>query len=382
MLDLNHHLGLYLPTVGAESPSIIYAIYALSARHRELASGVPEMAQFESEKYYNMSKWGTKDMYATETSDTLEARMIRLIVDLISAPLASWTPTLAQSVNSLTPLYTYALTPGLGASLFWCIFRFDLAAALVNESHMTIDLDTLVALGRPSDGMCGILKGIEPDDDADPACVDRYALRALLLCGEAVRVLQDHRQRETGDERAGQGRHQNYLAQWQNKWTELSAWYANRRRFVKPLLELSSSSTAGERTDANAFPTIIFSTAAATLANLVYHTAAMILLDCKPKTLKMPGGPHHHSPTASLHWHAQRTCAIAVVGNGDGNFFFENGWDLCMLACVLRAARKMTHRDQQAAVLATLELARETTGWKIDGDVRSLQEFWRLAEHS
>ncbi|KKY13674.1 putative c6 zinc finger domain-containing protein [Diplodia seriata] len=109
----------------------------------------------------------------------------------------------------------------------------------------------------------------------------------------------------------------------------------------------------------------------------------MILLDCKPKTLKMPGGPHHHhSPTASLHWHAQRTCAIAVVGNGDGNFFFENGWDLCMLACVLRAARKMTHRDQQAAVLATLELARETTGWKIDGDVRSLQEFWRLAEHS
>ncbi|KAL1647395.1 hypothetical protein SLS58_002723 [Diplodia intermedia] len=317
-----------------------------------------------------MSKWGTKDMYGTETSDTLEARMIRLIVDLISAPLASWTSTLAQTVNSLTPLYTYALTPGLAASLFWCTFRFDLAAALVNESYMTTDLDTLVALGRPSDGMCGVLEDIEPDDDADPACVDR----------------------EAGDERPGQGRHQNYLAQWQNKWTELSAWYANRRRFVKPLLELSSSSSStGEGTDASAFPTIIFSTAAATLANLVYHTAAMILLDCKPKTLKMPGPHHHHhhhSPTASPHWHAQRTCAIAVVGNngngnGNCNFFLENGgWDLCMLACVLRAARKMTHRDQQAAVLATLELARETTGWKIDGDVRSLQEFWRLAEHS
>lgn len=371
MLDLDHHLGLYLPTVGAESPSAIYALYALSARHRELACGVPDMAQFESERFYNMSKWGTKAMYATDASDALEARMIRLIVDLISTPFSSWTPILGQTVNSSTPLHAYAHKPGLAASLFWCIFRFDLAAALVNETHMTTDLDTLITLDRLPDGVLGVFENVGFDDNVDPACVDRYALRALLLCGEAVRVLQDYRQREAGDERPGRARPQNHLVQWQNKWNELSAWYTNRRRFVKPLLELSSS--AGDRADTNAFPTIIFSTAAATLANLVYHTAAMTLLDCKPKTLKVPG---QHSPAASLHWHAQRTCAIAV-----SNASFEN-WDLCMIACVLRAARKMTHRDQQAAVLATLRLARETTGWKIDGDMQNLQEFWRLAEHS
>ncbi|KAF4542910.1 C6 transcription factor [Lasiodiplodia theobromae] len=236
MLDLDHHLGLYLPTVGAESPSAIYALYALSARHRELACGVPDMAQFESERFYNMSKWGTKAMYATDASDALEARMIRLIVDLISTPFSSWTPILGQTVNSSTPLHAYAHKPGLAASLFWCIFRFDLAAALVNETHMTTDLDTLITLDRLPDGVLGVFENVGFDDNVDPACVDR-------------------------------------------------------------------------------------------------------------------------------------------------NASFEN-WDLCMIACVLRAARKMTHRDQQAAVLATLRLARETTGWKIDGDMQNLQEFWRLAEHS
>ncbi|GME49578.1 c6 zinc finger domain-containing protein [Neofusicoccum parvum] len=382
MLDLNHHLGLHLPTIGAESPSTVYALHALSARHRELASGVPDMAQFESERYYNMSKWGSGAIRPVDMADTLEARIIRLIVDLISSPLSSWTRHLEQGTALITPLYSYALKSGLPASLFWCVFRFDLAAALVNETSMATDLEAIFPQEGLPDGLSSPFDDPGPNDNLGPNCVDQYALRALYLCGKAVRVLHDHRQREAGDERP---RPQNHLMQWQSTWSELATWYTGRHRFVKPLLELSlsahSSDSSPHAEPPPAFPTVIFTTAAATLANLAYHTAATILLDCKPKTLKMPGQQLAPAAMRSPHWHAQRTCAIAVANAGvdDGG---GTSWDPCVVACVLHAARKMTHRDQQAAVLETLGRGRDATGWRIEGELQRLQEFWRLAEHA
>lgn len=371
MLDLNQHLGLHLPAIGSESPSTIHALYALSARHRELSSGVPEVAQFESDRYYNMSKWGAGAIESAERPDTLEARIIRLLVDLISAPLSSWTRQLGANSALIAPLYAYAFNAGLPASLFWCILRFDLAAALVNETLMAINLEFVLSQNRFLDGLPNVAHELGPTDNLDPNCVDQYALRALCLYGMAIGILQNYRQQEAGEECPDRTRPQDLIARWESTWTTLSSWYTGRHKFVRPLLELSLS--AGEDGEPNAFPTIIFTTAAAALANLAYHTAAMIMLDCKPKTLKIPG---QHSPVASLHWHAQRTCAIAV-----GNESFQN-WDPCMIACVLHAARKMTHRDHQTAVLETLKRGRETTGWKIDDELHKLQEYWRLAEHT
>lgn len=381
MLDLHHHLGQHLPTIGASSPSTLYALHALSARHRELASGA---AQPESSRYYRMSAQGNAGLgVGMPEDDALVACVIRLIVDLISTPLSAWPRQLEeQGVPLLTALYPYVLEAGLAASLFWCVFRLDLAAALANETGMAAtDLDTLLA--REDEQLDGgrSLENTGPTDSLDTTydVVDRSALRALLLCGKAVRIRQDHRRRDAGDERARP--HVNHMLQWQSAWAELSAWYTTRHKFLKPLLELPLPPAAGsdeERSSsstpaASAFPTIIFTTAAATLANLVYHAAAMVLLACKPKTLK--NIPTHASPAVSPHWHAQRTCAIAVNSS-------DECWDPCAVACTLLAARRMTHREQQAAVLSTLGRAKEATGWGIEGEVRALREFWRLASHS
>ncbi|EKG11010.1 hypothetical protein MPH_12013 [Macrophomina phaseolina MS6] len=375
MLDLNQRLGLHLPAVGAHSPSTIHALHALSARHRELASGLPEIAQFESDRYYNMSRWGGGAMGSMETPDTLEARIIRLLVDLISAPLSSWTRQLEKDGPLIASLYDYAFELGLPASLFWCIFRFDLAAALVNDTFMAINLD-MVLSHNPfhGNGPPNSVDKLGPAEDLDPNCVDQYALQVLCLCGTAIGILQDHRFQDAGDERPGRTKPNGHLARWQRAWSDLSSWYTGRHRFVRPLLELSLPADEEiSQQSSDSFPTIIFTTAAATLANLVYHTAATAMLECKPKTLKIAG---QHSPAASLHWHAQRICAIAV-----SNASFQS-WDPCMVACVLQAAQKMTHRDQQAAILATLEQARDATGWGVSDELQKLREFWRLAEHS
>ncbi|KAF4314275.1 hypothetical protein GTA08_BOTSDO00497 [Botryosphaeria dothidea] len=171
-----------------------------------------------------MSKWGAGAIESAERPDILEARIIRLLVDLISAPLSSWTRQLRANSALIAPLYAYAFNAGLPASLFWCILRFDLAAALVNETLMAINLEFVLSQNRFLDGLPNVAHELGPTDNLDPNCVDQYALRALCLYGMAIGILQNYRQQEAGEECPDRTRPQNLIARWESTWTTLASW--------------------------------------------------------------------------------------------------------------------------------------------------------------
>ncbi|KAF1967934.1 hypothetical protein BU23DRAFT_481955, partial [Bimuria novae-zelandiae CBS 107.79] len=104
------------------------------------------------------------------------------------------------------------------------------------------------------------------------------------------------------------------------------------------------------------FPTLVFSSGAAALANQLYHTGMLLLLQHKPRFMDRP---HSQSPSGSTLWHVHRVCGIAL-SNDRWDY-----WDPSLVASLLVAAKTVTHESQHKAILDTLENVQRLTGWNI-----------------
>ncbi|PTB68123.1 hypothetical protein BBK36DRAFT_1114509, partial [Trichoderma citrinoviride] len=114
------------------------------------------------------------------------------------------------------------------------------------------------------------------------------------------------------------------------------------------------------------FPTLYFTSGAGTFANQLYHTAMMLILAQKPRTLQVD---QRRSWSLSRLWHAQRICGISVNNNR------YECWDPCLLASFYLAARHMTHETQQREILIGFNRI-GALGWRVDGFVERLLQEW------
>ncbi|KAB8221424.1 hypothetical protein BDV33DRAFT_190411 [Aspergillus novoparasiticus] len=80
------------------------------------------------------------------------------------------------------------------------------------------------------------------------------------------------------------------------------------------------------------------------------------------------------SPVLSPLWHAYRICGIAL--NNDT----REGWDPCLLASLLLAAKHMTHESQQQEILQGFNHIREITGWDTGEYLSHLREEWSFLD--
>jgi hypothetical protein len=115
------------------------------------------------------------------------------------------------------------------------------------------------------------------------------------------------------------------------------------------------------------FPVVLFTNGAAVLANQLYHTAMLLLLQSRPRTLQAAS---RKSSAASHLWHAQRVCGICL--NNDR----RDSWDLCLVASLYLAAQRLTYEPQQRAILDCLNRVRIITGWDLSNFAVELQETW------
>lgn len=149
---------------------------------------------------------------------------------------------------------------------------------------------------------------------------------------------------------------------WKALFESLNTWYDNRPQEFKPMIEL-------EETD-QLFPLVLFTNGAALLANQIYHTSALLLLHCRPRTLQHAYG---RSFIMSPLWHAQRICGISL--NNDS----REGWDLSLVASLYLAAKQMTYEPQQQEILVGIERIRSITKWHLGHLATQLRQEWQPA---
>jgi hypothetical protein len=157
----------------------------------------------------------------------------------------------------------------------------------------------------------------------------------------------------------------NHVDSWKHLVNELERWRKQRPEEFRPIVELPSSSVESD----SSFPTILFTNGAGIFGNQLYHTAMLLLLLDKPRTVRLTYLlPFVLSPL----WHAQCICSISL--NNDR----RECWDPCLLATFLFAAKRMTHEFQQQDILHGLNRIQRLTGWNIREHVSELQEKWSL----
>lgn len=178
------------------------------------------------------------------------------------------------------------------------------------------------------------------------------AQEPLRLCMEAVNFCWD----ENRDPIVG-------IKGWKGIVEDLNAWYTNRPVEFQPMVEWDDRHAT--------FPLCFFTTGGGLFANQLYHTAMLLLLQNKPKTIRLPyGQPSLVSPL----WHARRICGIAL--NNDR----RECWDFCLLASLYVAARIMTHEAQQVEILRGLERIQDLTGWCVTHFTTNLRKYWHIPD--
>lgn len=186
---------------------------------------------------------------------------------------------------------------------------------------------------------------------------------AVALCGDATVF------NRSGEDRWLQEQYGlNRVELWKTLIAGFERWYKHRPQNFQPVIELYPRDSAGS---ADGFPTIIFSSGATTMANQLYHTGMLLLLQNKPRFIDRHDS---QSPSMSMLWHAHRICGICL--NNDR----WDCWDPSLLASLLVAARTVTHPSQHNAILRTLGTAQTLTAWDVSRHVEQLTQEWQQAE--
>lgn len=187
----------------------------------------------------------------------------------------------------------------------------------------------------------------------------------LLLCAQAVQLRNGTSEPSLSP---GLSRPRNFIERWKILFNYLSDWYSKRPPEFRPMLDLPST----PQTDpVDSFPLIIFTNSAAVFANQLFHTAILLLIHQKPRTLKFMD---HRSVLMSPLWHIHRILGIAL--NNDR----RECWDCSLLASLFLAARQMTHEAQHKEVEQGLLRIQRLTGWDVQDLLTKLHDSWRLAE--
>ncbi|KAF2678878.1 hypothetical protein K458DRAFT_394524 [Lentithecium fluviatile CBS 122367] len=242
------------------------------------------------------------------------------------------------------------------ASAFWLM---DLQ--LTSSSELSVALTNAFPLKIPLPATMAAVWEYSAAQNAEE--VFRCAHEAVALCVDATIFSRGDEDRWL-QQRYGSSR----IELWKTLVLGFEQWYKLRPHHFQPVIELY---TRDGRQSEDEFPTIIFSSGASTLANQLYHTGMVLLLQHKPRFVDHT---YSNSSSMSLLWHAHRVCGIAVDNDR------WDCWDPSLIASLLVVARIATHQSQHNVILETLEKAQRMTGLNIAHHMGQLRTEWKQAE--
>ncbi|KAJ5922525.1 hypothetical protein N7516_010228 [Penicillium verrucosum] len=151
-----------------------------------------------------------------------------------------------------------------------------------------------------------------------------------------------------------------YVDRWADSFERVEEWYGNRPAQMKSIFSVAASEREGLD---RAFPIALYGNGAAISGNQMYHVAALLLLQRKPKTLTLSKRPR------SVLWHARQIYAISA-SNG------HHGCWTNALQPLWIAGKAMSHYSEHTAIVETLVKIERETGWATAWRVEDLKEFW------
>ena len=156
------------------------------------------------------------------------------------------------------------------------------------------------------------------------------------------------------------------LSAWKTCWKDVQNWHLARIEEMQQIFELTNADAFDQRAeDQLDFPVIVFSNASATVANIIHHATALLLLQQKPRLSR--AGAEDQSSISPM-WHALRVLGIATTASKEGI------WDPIVASAVIYAARKLSNEKQLSIVTDVLRTGSRLTGMKFEEEIEKLHQ--------
>lgn len=277
----------------------------------------------------------------TRTTTVVASCVVLCVLEMMSCSPKMWRRHLDGCASLILSMGIHGLSGGLEQALFWCFARMDLCGAFISDEQTIIPMASWLL--KPT---------VEEKDHLVYRSLSSgmYANYVVYLCGLVMDLL-------TATTAVNENE---FARRWTALFDHLNAWYNDRPPEMQPILNLSP----GESDFRRPFPLLLFSSPAAISGNQLYHTGALLMLQQKPRSVRLVS-----KTGRSILWHARRISAISI----------SNTDHACWTNCVQPlwfAGRVMSHPAEHRAILETYDLIERETGWGARWRANDLKEYW------
>ncbi|KAI9728506.1 MAG: hypothetical protein M1834_007644 [Cirrosporium novae-zelandiae] len=354
MFDNERHFEHAIPMMAKESQHLKLSILALSARQME-------------RRYNKQSSSESLALYQEAIHQLLPE--IESKSSAVTGNPKDWRRHLDGCAILIQDSGTTGFCGGTRQALFWCFARMgmwfrplhirmlidssqDVCGAFISEEETIIPTHRWIPESIPVAAASALFKN--PAND-----FDSYANYAVFLAARVLDITSSCRKEKCSGPFSPESSPGNYAARWLELFELVEDWHAQRPEQLKPIMTIPSGHGEGYQP----FPTILYGNGSSISGNQLYHTCALLLLQGKPRDVRLSVKPK------SILWHARQIVGISASNSHHG--CWTNS-----LQPLWFAGKVMSHRSEHEAVLEVLSRIERETGWSTSWRADDLKEFW------
>ncbi|OGE58391.1 hypothetical protein PENARI_c001G01096 [Penicillium arizonense] len=356
MFDNQRHFASTFTQMAKTSAHLRYSILALSARQLERQQNAK--SQSESLSLYQEAIHLLLPELGSKTTPVIASCVILCVLEMLSCNPKEWRRHLDGCAYLIQAAGINGFSGKEEQALFWCFARMDVCGGLISEEETIIPIHNW----RPSD--MSYNEAAQTFIASAKTNVDTYANYTVYLLARTVNILFGCASKSdypcTSCQSVPNDDGDSFVHRWADSFDRVEEWYENRPAQMKSIFSVAASEREGRD---RAFPIALYGNGSAISGNQMYHVAALLLLQRKPKTLVLNKRPR------SVLWHARQICAISASNAHHGC------WTNALQPLWI-AGKAMSHYSEHAAIVETLVRIERETGWATAWRVEDLKEFW------
>jgi hypothetical protein len=360
--DELQHFGVEALIIAQDSPALLYAILAFSARQIERKTGIYE--SHDSLELYQESIKRLAPELEAKDPNVLITTCILACLELMSMSPKDWRRHVQGCAALFESFNVHGFSGGVLQAVFWCYARMDLCGVIISSGAECPVLPLEKWVSVP---LANSTSKEYTDEMIKHAFLqksrlvpDMHANWAVYLCAKTcILVYKRTRHLELG--KIDEDDTRSFAVKWEQIWDELQYWVEN---CPSEMLPIKATGTSHEQM----FPEIFFAHWAAISGNQLYHTACIMLLDIKPANILLqPQMPHFSSI-----WHARRVCGISITNPHSGS-------RINAIQPLYIAGKMLSHRNEHLVIGRLIKNIEQTTAWGALWRLKDLERVWGYA---
>lgn len=349
--DPQTHFRDAFPIIAKGRPHLKYAMLSLSARYLETRDKrIPPSLTLAL--YQHAIQLLLPQLYMRDIA-VIASCVILCVLEMFSCSPKAWRRHLDGCASLMQSLNLRGDSGGPEEAIFWCFARMDLCGGLMSLERTLIPVDKWT-----SEAVLEVSVRTYPRSGN----FQDYAKMASNMIAQAMELFAAHHASEGafGFSSLKPADSDNYEKRWRRLFDSIQEWFDTRPMEMLPVMSMPAK-TAG-----SAFPTVLYSNAAAISGNQFAHTAAILMLQRKPRDMVL-------GKVRSILWHARQICGIALSNDHHG------AWTNTVQP-VWIAGRLMSNSEEHSAIVRLLQRIERETGWATQWRIDDLMEHWGDAD--